>query len=309
MTQKGRRPHASEGSTHPSRGPTFGGVARASASQGLVATETDSEPTGRVDMPGRQSRRQQGSSPPIPHHRIRKVTTMNRSFVACSGLLMTCFAGLVNAVSFKELGGFFISFASGASISIGVDLEHGDLEACYRAAILVSAFVAAAMIGGMTKIRRPYLRCVVLLAAEAALDRRSQYRVRRSRGLQYDGYRVTRGAVMWVGIWKIVLYRRGISGPHAGLPRTSQRTSGQMRDLADNAAAKGQHADHEDHALDHRHPLAKAGQILLHSDDHEGADHRAVKRRKTAHQRDQHDFTRHGPVHVGERGVLRHEHL
>lgn len=94
---------------------------------------------------------------------------MNRSFVACSGLLMTCFAGFVNAVSFKELGGFFISFASGASISIGVDLEHGDLEACYRAAILVSAFVAAAMIGGMTKIRRPYLRCVFLLAAEAAL--------------------------------------------------------------------------------------------------------------------------------------------
>src|SRR6202171_1792555 len=35
-------------------------------------------------------------------------------------------------------------------------------------------------------------------------------------------------------------------------------------DLADHAAAESQHADHEDHALDHRHPLPEAAQILLH---------------------------------------------
>lgn len=94
---------------------------------------------------------------------------MDRRFVVCSGLLMTAFAGFVNAVSFKELGGLFISFASGASISIGADFEQGEFEACYRASILVAAFVAAAMLASMIKRPRGYLRSAVLLAAEATL--------------------------------------------------------------------------------------------------------------------------------------------
>ena len=83
----------------------------------------------------------------------------------------------------------------------------------------------------------------------------------------------------------------------------------EMRDLADDAAAERQHAGDEDHALDHRHPLAEPGQILLHRDDHEGADHRAEDRTEAPDQRHQHDFARHRPLHVGQRGVLRDEHL
>ena len=37
-----------------------------------------------------------------------------------------------------------------------------------------------------------------------------------------------------------------------------------MRDLADDAAAEREHAGHEDDALDDGHPLAEAGQIILH---------------------------------------------
>src|SRR3984893_6905588 len=48
-----------------------------------------------------------------------------------------------------------------------------------------------------------------------------------------------------------------------------------MRNLADHAAAERQHAGDEDDALDHRHPLAETGQILLHGDDTEGAADRA----------------------------------
>ena len=86
-----------------------------------------------------------------------------------------------------------------------------------------------------------------------------------------------------------------------------ERTAEKMRDLADHAAAERQHAGDEDDALDHRHPLAESGQVLLHGDDHEGADDRAEHRAEAAHQRHQHDFARHAPVHVGQRSILRHE--
>src|SRR3979411_868550 len=82
-----------------------------------------------------------------------------------------------------------------------------------------------------------------------------------------------------------------------------------MRDLANHAAAERQHTDHEDHALDHRDPLPEASEILLHGDDHEGADYRAEHSAEAADQRHQHDFARHRPVHVGERGILGNEHL
>src|SRR3954447_13289421 len=92
-------------------------------------------------------------------------------------------------------------------------------------------------------------------------------------------------------------------------PSELQRSPEIMRDLADHATAERQHAGHEDDTLDHRHPLAEPRQILLHGDDDEGADHWTEHRSETADQRHQHDFAGHRPVHVGERGVLRHEHL
>jgi hypothetical protein len=64
-------------------------------------------------------------------------------------------------------------------------------------------------------------------------------------------------------------------------------------DLADDAAAEGQHADHEDRALNHRHPLPESSEIVLHGDDHEGADHRAEDGAEAADQRHQHHLARH----------------
>src|SRR3984957_17894004 len=49
----------------------------------------------------------------------------------------------------------------------------------------------------------------------------------------------------------------------------------QVGDLADDATAKQQHADDEDHALDDGHPFAETGEVVLHADDDEGADTRS----------------------------------
>jgi hypothetical protein len=58
-----------------------------------------------------------------------------------------------------------------------------------------------------------------------------------------------------------------------------------MRNLADDAAAGGQHAGDENDALDQRHPLAETGQLLLHGDDHQGAHQRTEYRFEIADQR------------------------
>jgi hypothetical protein len=54
-----------------------------------------------------------------------------------------------------------------------------------------------------------------------------------------------------------------------------------MRNLADDAAAGGQHAGDENDALDQRHPLAETGQLLLHGDDHQGAHQRTEYRSRS----------------------------
>src|SRR5580698_19051 len=79
--------------------------------------------------------------------------------------------------------------------------------------------------------------------------------------------------------------------------------------LADDAAPERQHADHENRALDHQHPLAEWRQIILHADDDKGADHRPEHGAKPAKQRHQQHVARHRPVHVGERGELEHQRL
>jgi len=43
-------------------------------------------------------------------------------------------------------------------------------------------------------------------------------------------------------------------------------------DLACDAVTEDQHADHEGAAMDHLHPLAEAGQILLFGSNHERAE-------------------------------------
>src|SRR5262245_4001206 len=56
-----------------------------------------------------------------------------------------------------------------------------------------------------------------------------------------------------------------------GLSSMLQLHPQQMGDLADNAAAEQEHAGDEDRALDHRHPFADLGEVVLHGDDNDGA--------------------------------------
>ena len=73
-----------------------------------------------------------------------------------AGVLLTAVAGFVDAVGYIELGGFFASFMSGASISLGVALTESHWTAVQHAGFLISAFVAAAttssMLSGMTRL-------------------------------------------------------------------------------------------------------------------------------------------------------------
>lgn len=62
-------------------------------------------------------------------------------------MLLAALAGIVDALAFSGLGGFFASFMSGNSTRFGVGLAHGWNGAAATAAALVLSFVAGAMFG------------------------------------------------------------------------------------------------------------------------------------------------------------------
>ncbi|WP_294328528.1 YoaK family protein [uncultured Sphingomonas sp.] len=62
-------------------------------------------------------------------------------------MLLAALAGIVDALAFSGLGGFFASFMSGNSTRFGVGLTHGWNGASAIAAALVLSFVAGAMFG------------------------------------------------------------------------------------------------------------------------------------------------------------------
>lgn len=62
------------------------------------------------------------------------------------GVLLVAIAGYVDAIGYIALGGFFASFISGASISLGVGMSGGQGNAVYEAAILIAAFLAGAIV-------------------------------------------------------------------------------------------------------------------------------------------------------------------
>jgi len=96
-----------------------------------------------------------------------KQARIARSVQVGVGVSLTAVAGFVDAVGYIELGGFFASFMSGASISLGVGVAESRWAAVQHAGILVTAFVAAAtaasMISGL--MRRWALPPVLLLTA------------------------------------------------------------------------------------------------------------------------------------------------
>jgi uncharacterized membrane protein YoaK (UPF0700 family) len=62
------------------------------------------------------------------------------------GVLLVALAGYVDAIGYIALGGFFASFMSGASISLGVGLSEGDWGAVQAAALVIAAFLASAVV-------------------------------------------------------------------------------------------------------------------------------------------------------------------
>jgi len=66
------------------------------------------------------------------------------------GVLLVAVAGCVDAIGYIALGGFFASFMSGASISLGVGLSEGQMGAVYEGIVLIAAFLAGAIVGTVT---------------------------------------------------------------------------------------------------------------------------------------------------------------
>src|SRR5262249_25663224 len=98
--------------------------------------------------------------------------------------------------------------------------------------------------------------------------------------------------------------------PGARAAPASERLFYDPRDLADDAAAERQHADHEDAALDDADPGARAlGKEFLDRDEHDGARDRPEYRAHATQERHQHDLARHRPIDVAERGAAGDEDL
>ena len=87
---------------------------------------------------------------------------------SCSGLLMTAFAGFVNAVSFRA-GRLFISFASGARHLDRRGLREGRVRGLLSSRHSRRSIRSGRDARHMIKLRRGYLRSAVLLAAKATL--------------------------------------------------------------------------------------------------------------------------------------------
>jgi len=72
------------------------------------------------------------------------------------GVLLTAIAGCVDAIGFIALGGFFASFMSGASLSLGVAASAGHWNGIYETVRVIGAFLAgtimATVMAGVTGV-------------------------------------------------------------------------------------------------------------------------------------------------------------
>lgn len=86
------------------------------------------------------------------------------------GILLSAVAGYVDAVGFIELGGFFASFMSGASISVGVAISGNDWGAASHAGVLIGAFLFAATTSEFASgVGRTWALPIVLLLESVCL--------------------------------------------------------------------------------------------------------------------------------------------
>ena len=100
------------------------------------------------------------------NHPARKERTVVRSLrrgAFAAAALFASFAGFIDGFGFVYLGGYFVSFMSGNSTRVGVDLVTGDFGAAGLAFLLIASFVGGVMVG--TLIARPSWISVFLIAA------------------------------------------------------------------------------------------------------------------------------------------------
>jgi uncharacterized membrane protein YoaK (UPF0700 family) len=97
----------------------------------------------------------------------------DRPLIAAA-ICLAALAGLVDAIGFLGLGGFFLSFMSGNTTRLGVGIGSGAEPTADRAAALILAFVVGVMGGTLIahwlpRWRKPaVLACVTLLLALAS---------------------------------------------------------------------------------------------------------------------------------------------
>ncbi|WP_313545593.1 YoaK family protein [Leifsonia aquatica] len=88
-----------------------------------------------------------------------------RNFAAAAAL--AALAGFVDGFGFSYLGGFFVSFMSGNTTRVSVDLVGGMWGAALTCAVLIVAFVGGTMIGTVVSATRHGATRVLVLIAVA----------------------------------------------------------------------------------------------------------------------------------------------
>ncbi|MGO1393908.1 MAG: YoaK family protein, partial [Agrococcus casei] len=96
---------------------------------------------------------------------VRSVT--RRDLWISAGLAFV--AGYVDAVGFIETGGLFVSFMSGNSTQLGIEVLDGGVETAMVAVGLIVAFVIGVIIGGLAAGHLRDQRRWVVLGSAAAL--------------------------------------------------------------------------------------------------------------------------------------------
>ncbi|WP_427016674.1 YoaK family protein [Pseudarthrobacter sp. P1] len=92
------------------------------------------------------------------HHPRREIA------LACG---LAAVAGLVDAVGFIHLGGFFVSFMSGNSTRAGAQLAQGSVHGFVLAFGLVAAFLAGVLCASLLRRRVPRLKRMAVLSLVA----------------------------------------------------------------------------------------------------------------------------------------------
>lgn len=96
------------------------------------------------------------------------MTRADRNAVA----LAMCFAflsGFVDAVGYLQLGGFFVSFMTGNSTRLGIDVAEGRASQIGIAGALIALFVFGVVLAAFVRVLRPRAGYVAVLCLVTAL--------------------------------------------------------------------------------------------------------------------------------------------